>query len=124
MVTISPSNMGEYCTHVGLSKYTAKCTPHIIIIGYWICIRKYWVTWFEISVRTCEHRYQTKEPNILVYRFNNLIIICGMEVYQNKATLFREKPINNPQTASQNNGYNITIQYGILLYTYVHIPFV
>ena len=74
------------------------------------------MTWFEISVRTCEHRYQAKEPNIFLNRFNNLIIICGMEVYQNKATLFREKPINNPQTASQNNGYNITIQYGILLY--------
>ena len=54
-----------------------------VFIGYWICIRKYWVTWLEISVRTCEHRYQAKEPNIFVYRFNNLIIICGMQIYQN-----------------------------------------
>ena len=89
-----------------------------VFIGYWICIRKYWVTWLEISVRACEHRYQTKEPNIFfVYRFNNLIIICGMQVYHNWATLFIEKPVNNPQNASQNNGNNITIQYGWILYS-------
>ena len=30
MDTISPSNMGEYCIHVRLSKHTVKYTPHMM----------------------------------------------------------------------------------------------
>ena len=78
MDTISQYNMGEYCIHVRLSKYTVKCTPHII-----------------------NNSFGTVELHIL-----QLITI------------------NNPQNASQNNGYNIPIQYGRLLYTYIHAPFV
>ena len=76
-------NINGTCWQVKTKTNGNLISQIMIIIGYWICIQKYWMTWLEISVRTCEHRYQAKESNIFVYRFNNLIIICGMWIYQN-----------------------------------------
>ena len=49
-------------------------TKRSVIIDYWICIRKYWMTLLEISVQTCELRYQAKESNIL-YRDSTTLLL-------------------------------------------------
>ena len=44
--------------------------------------------WLVISERTWELRYQAKEPNMFLYKVNNLIIICGIDIYKKYVILF------------------------------------
>ena len=66
-----------------------------------MCIRKYWVTCLEISERTCELRYQDKEPNIFLFTFNNLIIICGMLNHELFFVLFSKNTENFTENHAQ-----------------------